>query len=227
MGGGCRCAKNVGGGSLPEPANPRLPTWFPLLEAGTNRNKPCPRRTGGCSLSLSPLWSALPCHSRPFLSSPSLSSLLEPANQADLRPEKPHLCFRHRVHHQRDADRCQPGAAKRDEVGGPADGQTDFQAGRKRTINIYKYYSHEGVWGGRGLVIPPWQSSCTHPFSHFPFLLSPRGGVPRCRPPHGDAAVSLADSMVSAGRSGSVLLSSDPAQAPGSAWWKLFKLYEA
>lgn len=43
-------------------------------------------------------------------------SLLQPADQADVRAEKPHLRLRHRLHHQRDAHRRQPGAAQRHEV---------------------------------------------------------------------------------------------------------------
>lgn len=46
-------------------------------------------------------------------------SLLQPADPPDLRAQEPHLRLRHRLHHQRDAHRRQPGAAQRHEVAGP------------------------------------------------------------------------------------------------------------
>ena len=46
-------------------------------------------------------------------------SLLQPADPADLRAQEPHLRLRHRLHHQRDAHRRQPGAAQWHEVARP------------------------------------------------------------------------------------------------------------
>lgn len=61
-------------------------------------------------------------HRVPLFSPPPPSALPE-AEQADVRPQEPHLRLRHGLHHQRHADRRQPDPAQRHGVAaapGPA-----------------------------------------------------------------------------------------------------------
>ncbi|XP_054699889.1 calcium-binding protein 7 isoform X1 [Grus americana] len=82
--------------------------------------------------------------------------LLQPADPPDLRAQEPHLRLCHRLHHQRDAHRRQPGAAQRHEVAGPPRapasghrrGATPLARSRALCISIYKSDTQTPPWGG-------------------------------------------------------------------------------
>lgn len=86
------------------------------------------RRTPACSLChfslLSPSLSPLPPPPHPASPCPLLPhpSACAETEQADLRPQEPHLRLRHGLHHKRHADRGQPDPPERHGVGRPPPG---------------------------------------------------------------------------------------------------------